>query len=707
MPILKWIHATTPFTLLIFLSVFVYSNDASGQYTPDDEDEGGLFSSIDLLYSSPENIELLALSVVRFEQNASVFVKWKQMAGATQYIVRYKLTGGDEWLTTQSLSNQKIIEGLSLDNDYVVEVFSNGFISDKVSFSTHVQKEPIGVSKVFYMYLAKYFAEDSHNLSFDSFINGLVDVHPYEKLSFQQAFSFENKKFRHSSNINNLNNFYPVERGSDTPIKPFYYANCGCKVVTSGSLSATPSRLDEERFIVVSRDSQYIARGQNNFRRTFVDRFEAGPAKFISLRQYQGGFTNYQLSNIDSTGTLPIATTTMDYILGCLGPGGTFNPALSDRCLCDRPLEFSAQYTSRLHVKAEHQSCIGNKSARAEAEDVAVLWTRERGGPVTPRAAGRISMNQSCNSTVNAEFYVGLAGLLGAILPTAVRNLDTIGSNNLPSTAEVNQFVAALQNIIRTPTVIRTGECGTTPGAATLIDRRDTILLRPNRPIRVGLSSGFHLRTTGTNCYRSEAGIASDYFLMGVVTSRLTEDAECCADKYASYMVGSLSVPPNGDVVIDAVHSVADRLTQVGQELANYGDWDGHQRTPVSNIIDLRGRQFNRLVGRWCQLRTGDGRQLSDNYRSSSTVSSDSRSLRLFPNPSGETVTISWQADYPAIVGLSIFDMQSKLVHEDFSGHTESNEREFKVNVQRWIPGMYVARIVTKNEVQSILFTVN
>lgn len=696
--------------ILALLMSFVLCGNVWGQFIPEDEDAEGIFSSIEVLYSSPGNIEILALGVVRFEQNASAYLKWEQKQGVVSYLVRYKLSGEEIWTEIQSIDNQIVIEGIFLNAEYFWEVRAEGYVSDKIVLSTHPQKDPILVSGVLYSKLASYFSDLSQFVPFDNFINGL-DIHPYEKLSFQQVYSFDNKSFRYSNNLNDLSSFYPKEAGSNELTKPFYFADCGCKVITSGSLSAAPlTRLDEERFVVVSIDSQYIARGQTNSRRTFVDRFEAGPAKFISLRQNQGGFTDYQLSSIDSTGGIPIASATLDFFLGCLGPGGTFNPALPDRCLCDRPLDISAQYTTRLHVKAERKSCIGNKSARAEAEDFAVLWVRERNSPVMPLAAGQFSISQACSSTLNSQFFIGLVGVLGAILPVAIRNLDTIGSNNSPTPIEINQFVNALQNLIGTPIMIRDGQCiSGIVQPSTLVNRDTSLVLRPNRPIRVGLSSGFHLRTTGTNCYKSEAGIASDYFLMGVVRSRLTEDSECCADKYANYIVGSLSTPSNGDVVIDAVHDIADRLRQVGQELATYGDWDGHQRTPVSNIIDLQGRQFNRLVGRWCTRNeiVGNGSWGGENGNFIASNEPPLRHLRLFPNPTGEIVTISWQMEYPTIVGIRILNMQGRTVQEVFRGGVDSGENQFQIAVKNWVPGNYIAQLVTGIETRTIMFTVH
>jgi hypothetical protein len=139
--------------------------------------------------------------------------------------------------------------------------------------------------------------------------------------------------------------------------------------------------------------------------------------------------------------------------------------------------------------------------------------------------------------------------------------------NTVPTQTQIDDFFEALETLLSTPFSISYGKCGNLEQNFVLVSGGNTLTLEPNEPIKVALMSAYHVRTNGYG-YHSEAAVASDYYLLGVVESELTEDPECCGDKFANYMIGSLSVPEEGDVELYAVNTFASRLEDVSFDLS-------------------------------------------------------------------------------------------------------------------------------------------
>lgn len=692
---INYVFATLMFA---FIGSYVHCQDAPDAIVNESID------SITILHESSKNIKLLSASTVRFATNASVYLQWEKQPDIYEYRVAYKAKTSNTWVEIQVSDDHMLLDNLPLDAEFIWIVIAPGFNSDIGVFSTHIQKEPIAVSEKLYNKLGKWFSEEIPNIALDNFIESL-DLHKYEKLSFIQSYGYNNMPFRYSNIDAPLNAFFPLEANGNEVVKAFYHAGCGCRVITRGNLVVTPNaEILYDVYRIMPRYSQFIAHVSGD--RTYVDRFESGAAKFISLRQNEGsGGVSFQMSNLQQAGN-PTGVTTeaseLRFMLACAENGST---NISPRCSCERPLTISAQYTTKLHVQAERRNCIWSKGAAAQAEDLAFLSVyNERTGSLSALAAGQFMLGRGCNSGWNPQFWIQLLNVVNPVIQVYVQNQDPIPTNNLPTPPQINQFINALQGLIGTPFMNRTGNCETVQDERTLVAKDTTIILRPNNPVRVGLYSAFYVRTRGYGCWRAEAGIASDYFLMGVVESQLTEDPECCADKFASYVVGSLSTPPNGDVNVQAVHRISDRLMQVGARLGTYGTWDDHQTTPFG--VNLQGREFNLLRGRSC-IRSHGLTMDDSNVNIFATAEDNGNiSIELFPAITESLLNIKLKSKNPDFINISILNIYGRPVKNLFSGIVDSGESMLNYYLGSLPPGSYICHFSFGNKIINKLFII-
>lgn len=201
----------------------------------------------------------------------------------------------------------------------------------------------------------------------------------YEKISFIQKYAFDNEDFVNGGSSTDITDWYPARFSSldeDTCL-PEFATKCRCQVVTRGTNKATPGHLNDVEVKVEPHIVQKIAKGGGD--KTFIDRFEAGAAKYVALRQNEGaGGMVYEMSNMED-GDDPTSATTeaseIQFFLACLvrdyGTGST--GPVPDSCDCERPLRVSWEYASNLYVAPEKKSCITSKGAGAQAEDLALV----------------------------------------------------------------------------------------------------------------------------------------------------------------------------------------------------------------------------------------------------------------------------------------------------------------------------------------------
>ncbi|MEZ4988047.1 MAG: hypothetical protein R2795_23965 [Saprospiraceae bacterium] len=606
-------HLIFPILLSLFLGTMAWGQQTIFELDAYDD------TVTKLVYAeSPVRIQLEANASVRFESDASVYLRWEGVSGVSRYTVRYrKAESTGKWKEVVTSDPELTLHGLPLDTDYVWTVEGGSMTSGTGVFSTQPQQEPIQLSATLYDGLIDWFTQGEGQLPFCDFMEEL-DINLFEKLSFLQAYSFGNSPMVSAAYGSPMGEWYPREY---TPFDCTGFstaknekANCNCKVLTRGGVFAIPTMgNDDNNLTILPRVKQWQVEISNDD--TFVDRFEAGAAKYIALRQSEpSGAMSFDMSNVQGAEADESVTTEaseIKFFLGCLT--GTIDPFTSDvgddiprgfstnlpkECDCERPIKFEYGYATNLLAHADKRWAPWSRGAAAQAEDMAfVVVTNQTTHETEVIDAGQAMVGKACNSTWNPDFWIELVGVAKEVL---LYLGETQEGNPFPTEERVEAFAEELTELIGTPFSNTSGECGKKDVANVLVQGVNSTVLFPNEPIKISLFSAYYTRVRGFGAWRAAASVASDYYLVGVVESAKTEDEECCADKFSSYLVGSLSRPENGDVYNDAVNSIEDRLRQVGFFLAEFGSWNGLTTNPFTGQVEVKG-EYGLLTGPSCE----------------------------------------------------------------------------------------------------------
>jgi hypothetical protein len=664
--------------------------------SPDDPPEN--YAS---LYQSPPTISIETEAVVRYITTADVYLKWAAMPGISSYLVRYKFgIESTTWTAVQVSASEFLLENAPLDAELFWDVTTVGgpqepmYQSAVGVVSTAPQREPIEVSKKLYGELEYWFSRENNPQGFCEFFAPLP-VSKYEKLSFLQAYAFDNANFVKPSNPASatLTEWYPpnAETGrGDGDWCLLVVGDCRCKVITKGSNIATPNaKLENYKVFPVIFESSSVKQRH---------RLEAGAAKFVSLYQNRSGGQTLEMSNIEGTGDNSSVTTEASeivFFLACLTPNGGYTTNLPATCQCERPLHIFYEYATNLHVRSSLKSCPWSKGAEATAEDMAFVALYEgKTANLTPLAGGMSGLSNSCSSNWNPDFWIKVVNLL---TPLAEFYLETLGNDDaVPSQQQLTAFIDALKDLITTNFSNHNGECGTLNASSVLVSGSHTFMLKPNNPIRVGLFSSYYVRTRGYGCWRAEAGVASDYFLMGVVESQLTDNPECCSDKYANYIAGSQSSPAGSRYSHHAPNTVEARINDVGFLLSTFGSWDGFDEIPGTGIINLLEHQYhNDLYGPSC-IDDDDERGVPP--EGFSKEQSLSGSLKVYPSLAKDFLNVDVIAATPAHTQIKLLDMKGSVVKTLFSGDLDQGDKSFQFPLNGLEKGVYLVHCSLENE---------
>ncbi len=684
---------------LIF-SVVMLNGLYAQDWPPPDSVVIGTVEYDSLIYQSPTRIAIEAEAAVRLSNSADVYLKWTALPDVANYTVRYKLGEGDAaWVSVQRSTNDLVLENVPLDITVVWEVLVVGdagvpplYLSDLGAVSTRQQHEPIQVSHRLYSKLEGWFGKDNNDEGFCEFFRAL-DVSQYEKLAFLQAYAFDNARFVKPvfASSSDIKDWYPAATvtGTGDGDECFPMAeNCKCKVISDGSNIATPGVYDLLARKINPRVTQKKAKSGPD--ETVVDRFEAGAAKYIGLRQSEkkGGMA-YAMSNMQGADDATAVTTQASeivFFLACLTSNGGKTTNLPAACQCVRVLDINYEYTTRLHVKAEKRNCIWSKGAEAQAEDLAFVGVyRGKTGDIKPIAANQALLTRSCSSSWNPDFWINVLNLAKPVGEYFLQRLDTTQSR-IPTAAQLDSFVNALKVLIKTPFRNSSGVCEEVQKDKVLVSGRDTLHLYPNSPIRVGMFSSYYVRVRGYGCWWAQAGVASDYFLVGVVEGPRTEDPECCVDKFANYVLGSLSTPQNGTVPVHAVNSLENRMQDVGFFLSTYGSWDSLKQDPSSGQL-LLSHEYDRLWGPSC---TNGGEMNGNAEERSAKKIVGLNKVRVFPNVVEGHLNVEVNAQAPCHAQISLVDLRGGLSKTFFLGDLDQGNRTFQFQVSDIAKGNYV-----------------
>lgn len=475
-----------------------------------------------------------------------------------------------------------------------------------------------------------------------------------------------------STNTGSLQAYFPPNAvfgsGAEQWCVPVISGDCKCKVVSRGSNLATPNSGMYDYRVRPKKFARIISLWPN-FTGEFEYRSEAGAAKAVTLKQNRisGGSTLVR-SNLSLSGdpqSVSSAASELAFFLACISGNGTYNTNLPPKCNCVRPLHVYYEYTTKLRIKSKKGGCFFSKGSEASAEDWAFLGVlRGKTGNIDPVAAGRATLNSSCSSNWNPDFWIRLLDLANPVLQYYAQTLDTTSGNKVPTTNQISQFISGLQALIRTPFAIRNSNgCLDEERDSVLVTGSKTYLLAPNEPIRVTIFSAYYLRTRGYGCWQSEAGAASDYYLLGVVESEADPlNEECCAKKYANYIVGSQSAPHNNMITfgLDAVNSIPNRLGRVGFLLSLFGGWDNLPTVPGSGVVVLTHEFDNDLLGPSC-IRSGV-RGRTAVAKTNGTEWEPGIEFTVFPSQTSHLLNVRVNAKAGADLRISLQDTKGRLV---------------------------------------------
>ncbi len=99
------------------------------------------FSTLFTFTTNPPTCDTPNLVAIESATSSAITLSWNAILGASSYLINYRLTGSNNWITTTSISNSKIITGLLSSTTYEFNVKAicdfNGTESNTVSYTTN------------------------------------------------------------------------------------------------------------------------------------------------------------------------------------------------------------------------------------------------------------------------------------------------------------------------------------------------------------------------------------------------------------------------------------------------------------------------------------------------------------------------------------------------------------------------------------------
>jgi len=283
--------------LMSFASISFSQADPSSIDSLDVGETSETLFNDSLIFQSPSRIIAEVSTAIRFDSNASAYLKWSEIPSVTSNSLRYRFDAqATTWTVVQTSTNDFLLEGLPLDTVILWEVIPIGigsdghWTSDMSRVSTWPQNEPIIVSEGLYTRQEAWFAKEGNEEAFCQFIDDMTAVSIYEKLAFLQAYAFDNANFiKPTINGSNLQSWLPTDvifgKGEGQWCIPIILGSCKCKVISMGSNIAT-SNENMDNYHVESKKFSKDGSEGNEYRS------EAGASKSSSLKQNRGVFSS-------------------------------------------------------------------------------------------------------------------------------------------------------------------------------------------------------------------------------------------------------------------------------------------------------------------------------------------------------------------------------------------------------------------------------
>jgi hypothetical protein len=235
-------------------------------------------------------------------------------------------------------------------------------------------------------------------------------------------------------------------------------------------------------------------------------------------------------------------------------------------CACEKDVELSWFYESRVHTRAFRHNTSGTRRALAIGEDLGIAFyiqepreIREESAPIVVEVVGSAvnRSESSCNADANRDWIgsgaTAVAAFAGLIFSFTNDNLSSsMNVNNLRAVL-VNQTLTQLGSFIEEldAPLPATDNCNAevqvTPGAVIPQSTTKFLKLYPNRTLFWGISSGARMVNRGTRSWESEVVISSDFYITAEFPSGKNSGGEvedcCTATNYAYFWNRTIEAP--------------------------------------------------------------------------------------------------------------------------------------------------------------------
>lgn len=232
-------------------------------------------------------------------------------------------------------------------------------------------------------------------------------------------------------------------------------------------------------------------------------------------------------------------------------------------CTCEKDVELSWFYESRVHTRAFRHNTSGTRRALAIGEDIGIAYYIQEpvdvsDDPVVEIVGTAVNRNESsCNADANRDWIgsgaTAAAAFAGLIFSFTNDNLSgSMNVNNLRAAlttqalTQLGMFIDELDSPL--PAMDNcNAEVQATPGAVIPQSTFRLLKLYPNRTLFWGVASGARMVNRGTRSWESEVVISSDFYITaefpsGANTSGNIEDC-CSATNYGYYWNRTIEAP--------------------------------------------------------------------------------------------------------------------------------------------------------------------
>lgn len=495
-----------------------------------------------------------------------------------------------------------VLDNLQKNQTYQIKGFNSCgasvVIAEFTTYPFRPGEDEIRVSDALYRRISLYTAQKEGAMPLNQYIESLPDVSVQEKTFFLQAFLMKGRPLPNTmvgklptTYVREVLDLDPKDNDGETP------SPCICEFVVNQGAYAVPDQIEGNHSI--NRFSEYYGDKFGASSRWWWDAKEGGPAKYQQIAT-DGWKENWgeEKGRIFERGASSETTNMspnfakMSYTFLCVN----FPAATPSECGCDKKISISAEYTSKINLRATTRSGggLGKKKSWARASDFATLMVVKNNATTVSQAVEIVQTGSNVFSS-SCEGGVAASEVLGAAADIVGSVTSVIAAVNTGQIQDIGQSSQALiASIASTFKLFEANKpCAPSIDAVnTLVQKSRFIVLKPNEPITVALLSGSRLEAGGQRSWDSHARIQSDFFLTGVLlgSNSATGEDHCCTDYSAQWVyatenrpVTGLTIPVNnfifsaingaGNITINGVPSVGSNFcggTEIGHATADF-----------------------------------------------------------------------------------------------------------------------------------------